>query len=335
MSEHKPFEATQSRIDKAKREGTIARSQDLGMLLAFAGALAGTAAVAHPIAELAAQAIRAAAGHRSSTLAVMNLLALACLPASCAAGAGIAAALAQAGGVRFVAIGANVSRLNPVEGFKRMLSREALVTALRASAAFVCAAFAISATFSRIAAPALDGRRAAALAALSWHGGWHVVVAICAIGAVFAGLDYAIQRNHWKKNLRMSADELQRDHKEQEGDPLARGRRRALHRRVSRGSLARTREAAFVVTNPTHIAIALEYGPPRVPVPTVLVRAADEAATRVREIAREHRIPLVENVALARALFAGAEVGDAIPKTLYFAVAEIVAALKGSGAIGA
>lgn len=335
MSDQKPFEATQSRIDKAKREGTIARSQDLGMLLAFAGALGGTAAVGHPIAELAAQAIREAAGHRSSTLTVVNVLALACLPASCAAGAGIAAALAQAGGVRFVAIGANFSRMNPVEGLKRMLSREAFVTALRASAAFVCAACAIAAAFSHIAAAAFSGERAAGLGALSWSGGWHVVLAICAIGGGFAAIDYAIQRSNWKKKLRMSADELKRDHREQEGDPLARGRRRALHRQVSHGSLVRVREAAFVVTNPTHIAIALEYGPPRVPVPTVLVRAADDAAARVRELAREHRIPLVENVPLARALYASSEAGDAIPKALYFAVAEIVAALKAGGAIGA
>lgn len=334
MSEQKPFEATQSRIDKAKREGTIARSHDLGTLAAFGGALGASAAVAHPIAALAARAIREAGAHSASPVTVASLLALASLPASCAAGAGVASALAQSGGVRFVAITANFSRLNPVEGLKRMLSREAVVTAVRASAAFGCAACAIATVFTHVEASALGGERAAALGALCWRGAWQVVLAICAIGGLFAGVDYAIQRDTWKKKLRMSADELRRDHKEQEGDPLARGRRRALHRQVSRGSLARVREAAFVVTNPTHIAIALEYGP-RVPVPTVLVRAADAAAVRVRELAREYRIPLIENVELARALYAASEPGDVIPKALYLSVAEIVAALKSTGAIDA
>ena len=335
MSDEKSFEATQSRIDKAKREGTVARSHDLGALLAFVGALAGTAAVAHPLAQEAAEAIRAASAHRGSALTLATLLALGCIPASCAAGAGIAFSLAQSGGVRFGSISANFSRMNPGEGLKRMFSREALVTALRAAVALLFAACAIASTFPMFYSAAPSGGRSAAFGALAWSGAWREVWAIAAVGALFAGIDYAMQRGIWKKKLRMSADELKRDHKEQEGDPLARGRRRAAHRRLSRGPIARVREAAFVVTNPTHIAIALEYAPPRVPVPAILVRAADDAAMRVREIARRHNIPLIENVPLARALYASLEPGDAIPQALYVAVAEIVALLKANGAVGA
>lgn len=331
MHDDKSFEATQSRIDKAKREGTVARSQDLGVLVSFAGALAGTAAVARPIAGLAAEAIREAAAHRSMTVALARLFAWAALPASCAAACGIANSVAQAGGVRCVAIGANVSRLSPSEGFKRMLSREAVVAAARAGAAFTCAAIVVLTALPNLYAPQLGAQGVGPLAALTWNGAWRLLFGICAVGGAFSAMDYAVQRRHWKKKLRMSPDEMKRDHKEQEGDPLARGRRRSLHRQIARGSIARVREAAFVVTNPTHIAIALEYAPPRVCVPTVLVRAADEAALRVRQVAREHAIPLVENVALARALFASSDAGDAIPKALYFAVAEIVAALKSAG----
>jgi len=126
---------------------------------------------------------------------------------------------------------------------------------------------------------------------------------------------------------------MKREAKESDGDPLARSRRRSLHRQLSRGAMHRVKEAAFVVTNPTHIAVALAYHPPEVPVPRVLVRAADDAAARVREIAREYGVPLVENVALARALYAAARPGDFIAQEHYIAVAEIVAALVKTGAI--
>jgi flagellar biosynthesis protein FlhB len=88
-----------------------------------------------------------------------------------------------------------------------------------------------------------------------------------------------------------------------------------------------------VVANPTHVAIALDYRPPDVPVPRVLVRAADAAAAHIRELAARHGIPVVENVALARALYRDARAGDVIPHAHYVAVAEVVAALMRSGAI--
>jgi flagellar biosynthesis protein FlhB len=129
----------------------------------------------------------------------------------------------------------------------------------------------------------------------------------------------------------MSLEEFKRDLREQDGDPMARARRKAAHRAIVRGSLQRLREAAFVVTNPTHLAIALEYAPPKVVVPRVLIRAADEAALLVRSRARELNIPVIENVPLARELFAKANPGEYIPQETYVAVAEIVAALARAG----
>jgi flagellar biosynthesis protein FlhB len=88
-----------------------------------------------------------------------------------------------------------------------------------------------------------------------------------------------------------------------------------------------------VVVNPTHIAIAVRYAPPGVPVPEILVRAADEAARSVRELAAAHGIPIVENVALARALYATGEAGSAIPSPTFVAVARVIAELVRAGAI--
>ncbi len=129
----------------------------------------------------------------------------------------------------------------------------------------------------------------------------------------------------------MTFEERKRESKEEEGDALARGRRRALHRALARGSISRVREAAFVVTNPTHLAVALAYRPPEIAVPLVVVRAAGEGAARVRAIAASCEIPVVENAPLARALFRDARGGEPIPPALYVAVAEVVIALARCG----
>jgi type III secretion protein U len=182
--------------------------------------------------------------------------------------------------------------------------------------------------FSGIYAAALHAGDLGGAASAAWSGALRTAAVACAAGGVFAIADYGVQLTRWRKRLRMSSEELKRDQKENDGDPQARGRRRALHRQIARGSLRRVKDAAFIVTNPTHIAIALEYRPPDVPVPRVLVRAADEAAARVRELAAEHGIPAIENVPLARRLYAGSQPGDFIPQETYIAVAAIVAALR-------
>ena len=135
-------------------------------------------------------------------------------------------------------------------------------------------------------------------------------------------------RGAWLRKLRMSFEERKRESKEHDGDPFARGRRRALHRSLLRGAIAKVKDASFVVANPTHVAVALEYRPPDVPVPLVVVRAAGSAALRVRALAGVHRVPVIENVALARALYDDARVGQPIGRIHYVAVAEIVAALS-------
>ncbi|MHB8304864.1 MAG: EscU/YscU/HrcU family type III secretion system export apparatus switch protein [Vulcanimicrobiaceae bacterium] len=331
----KQFEATQSRIERAQREGNVAKSQEVSMVAAFGAALPATAAVIAPIGSEARAALIAAAGGRGDLSAVVAILALALVPIACGASAGAAASLFQAGGLRVVAVVPKFERLNPFEGVKRMLSRETAISAARATVAFTCAAAAIAPAIARLYAAAPGGGRLAAMASAAWSGASRAAYVACAVGAAFAAVDFGVQFARWRKRLRMSFDELKRDAKEHDGDPVARGRRRAMHRQIARGSLRRVKDAAFVVTNPTHLAIALEYRPPEVPVPRVLVRAAEEAAARVRELAAAYRVPVVENVPLARALYAGARPGETIPAASYVAVAEVVAALLRTGALGA
>ena len=104
-------------------------------------------------------------------------------------------------------------------------------------------------------------------AALTWNGARDASAAACTIGLIFAVAEYAAARRQWLRKLRMSFDERKREAKEEEGDAVARGRRRALHRALLRSGMQRLRDAAFVVTNPQHVAVALEYRPPEIGVP--------------------------------------------------------------------
>lgn len=333
MAEDKQFEASQSRIERAKREGDVARSQELGNVAAFGTALIATTAIVVPLGQAAQQVIRSAAAGKSDTAALANAAMLMIVPIFAAAAAAVGANVVQSGGLRLAPLSIKPDRLAPAENLKRMFSRESAITAARATIAFVCAGGAIVPAFAAIYASALHAGGLGGVASAAWGGALHTAAVACIVGGVFAGADYGVQLVRWRKRLRMSFEELKRDQKENEGDPLARGRRRALHRQIARGSLRRVKEAAFVLTNPTHIAIALEYRPPEIPVPRVLVRAADDAAARVRELARAYGVPLVENVPLARQLYANAQPGDFIPRESYVAVAEVVAALAKAGVL--
>jgi flagellar biosynthesis protein FlhB len=334
MAEEKPFEPTQSRLERAKREGDVTRSQELGSVAAFAGALGVSVFVARPLGGAAQALLRAAVQGRIDAAALELGLALMLFPAAGAACAAATCAALQGGGIRATPVTIKFERLSPAENLKRIFSREAVFTAVRATVAFVCAGAAIVPAFGAIYAAAVHAGALAGMAHAAWNGALRSAAVACVIGAAFALLDFSVQFARWRKRLRMSFDEMKRDRKEQDGDPLARSRRRSLHRQIARGSLRRIKDAAFVITNPTHIAVALEYRPPDVPVPRVLVRAADETAARVRELAAAYGVPLVENVALARRLYDTTEPGEYIPHETYIAVAEIVAALRKNLAAG-
>jgi flagellar biosynthesis protein FlhB len=323
----KPFEATPQRIEKAKREGNTARSGELAANLSFAAAAACVAYAIPQIASATRSAVVTAASGVVPVQACAMVLCAAIAVIASAAGAGAVASVFQNGGMRFVAPSLKIERLNPAEGIKRILSRETLTHTLRASFAFAIAAGMMLSAIAQAASLIVRAATPVAIGAIAWTAVQKVSFAACATGIVFALAEHRAARTAWLRKLRMSFEERRREAKEQEGDPLARSRRRALHRSLSRSAIARVKKASFVVVNPTHVAVALEYHPPEVEVPLVLVRAADELALRVRTIAEQHRIPVVENVALARALYDDARPDEPIPYEHYVAVAEVVLAL--------
>lgn len=331
MTGEKPYEPTHSRLERAKREGDSARSQELATATAFAGAALGVALSAAPLGCAAGNALVAAAAHVSEAESLAQVCAWMVVPGVLGAAGAVTAGAVQTGGVRLSVPSLKFDRLAPGENLKRMFSREAAVGVARAGVAFALGAAVLSASFAAVFAQAMHALGPFPLAAAAWNGSLRSVAVACAIGAAFGLIDYRMQVSRRLRRLRMSFEELKRDQKEHDGDPLTRGRRRSLHRRFARGSLLRIREAAFVIANPTHVAVALEYGPPRVPVPRVIVRAAGDAALRARELAAHFKVPVVENVELARRLYADALPGDYVPRDLYVAIAEIIAALRRKG----
>jgi flagellar biosynthetic protein FlhB len=327
----KPFEPTPQRLQKAKREGNVARSAELSANIAFLAA-AGTLSATTTIAASRASAGLAQAA--SSGTPAWNdagiSIGVTLLPMAAAACAGVVAAALQSGGIAIAAVSLKPQRLDPIAGTRRLFSRETLGHALRATCAFAVAACAIWIAVTHACGQLLRAHGAIASAAAAWSGVRGESMAACAIGLAFATAEYANARRAWLRKLRMSFDERKREAKEQEGDPHTRGRRRALHRSFLRGAASDVKNASFVVVNPIHVAVALRYVPQETPVPVALVAAAGEAALRVRELAVRYEVPVVEDPPLARALFSNVVVGSPIPGDHYMAVAEVVAALSRS-----
>jgi len=284
-SEDKRFESTPSRRERAKREGNIAQSAELSGMAAF-GAATLVTMLAVPLGASAVVAVlRDVAAHphaRGAPSALAGVALAALLPAAAAAFAGTAASLLQRGGLHFAGLKAEPKRLDPFAGFKRMAGGETAVAAARAAIAFVAALAAIAPSLRDVVGAGAGLNTPAAAAGLVASAALCACCAALAVGVAFAVADYALARRRWLRGLRMSLHEIKRDAKENEGDPQARARRKGTHRAIVRGAIGRTREASFVVVNPAHVAVALRYAPPSVPVPRARRRGAAGARDRAR-----------------------------------------------------
>ena len=335
-SDDKSFEATPSRRERAKREGNVAQSAELSGMAAFGAATLVTMLAVPLGASAVVAALHGVSAHplaRGASSALAGIALAGLLPAAAAALAGTTASLLQRGGLHFVGLKVEPKRLDAVAGLKRMLGGETAVAVARAAIGFVAALAAIAPSVREVVGAGVVLGTPAAAAGLVASAALRACAAALAVGLAFAVADYALARRRWLRGLKMSLHEIKRDAKENEGDPQARARRKGTHRAIVRGAIGRAREASFVVVNPVHVAVALRYAPPSVPVPEILVRALDDAALRVRAIARECGIPIVEDVALARLLYAQGENGRAIPADAYVAVAQVIAELDRAGLI--
>ncbi|MCB2019115.1 MAG: EscU/YscU/HrcU family type III secretion system export apparatus switch protein [Hydrogenophaga sp.] len=159
--------------------------------------------------------------------------------------------------------------------------------------------------------------------------------------AVFALIDFPMQKYLYAQRMKMSLEEVKREHKENEGDPHVKGKRRRRQRELAnRLSISAVPRADLVVMNPTHYAVAIQYDDETMTVPKVIAKGADLIALRIRDVAKEHKIPVLRSPMLARALYAHTELDQDIPAALYTAVAQVLAyvyqlraALAGRGAM--
>jgi flagellar biosynthetic protein FlhB len=153
-----------------------------------------------------------------------------------------------------------------------------------------------------------------------------VVTYIIGAVGILAVADFFIQRWQFEKSIKQTKAEVKEDMKAQEGNPAIKGKIRSIQRDASRRRMmARVKDADVIVTNPTHYAVALEYKPDKMPAPRVIAKGRNLIAQKIKALGREHDIPTVENVPLARALYRSVEIEQEIPMELYKAVAEVLA----------
>ncbi len=221
-----------------------------------------------------------------------------------------------------------LSKLDPIQGAKRIFSLRALVELLKASLKFIIVAAVVWTT--------LWGEKEKLLALSSVpledllrYAGQLTTLLGVKIGAVLvilAILDYLYQRYEHNKQLRMSKQEVKDEYKRLEGDPLIKSRIREKQRRMAMARMMQeVPKADVIITNPTHYAVALQYDATVMEEPKVIAKGVDYIALKIREIAEEHGIITMENPPLARALYDQVEIGQSIPPDLFQAVAEVLA----------
>jgi flagellar biosynthetic protein FlhB len=214
-----------------------------------------------------------------------------------------------------------------VQGLKRLFAPRALVEFIKglfkitiAGAAIVFAIWPYRHRLTDLADVAL-GDLVALMLSLSVR----MLMAALAVLLVIAALDYVYQRFSFMRRQRMTRRELLDEMKAQEGDPIIKGRLRQIRmERARRRMMAAVPTADVVITNPTHYAVALKYDQAKMQAPRVVAKGTDAVAARIRELAAEHDVPLVENPPLARTLHASVEVDQEILPEHYRAVAEVI-----------
>jgi len=226
------------------------------------------------------------------------------------------------------AIMPNFSKLNPMSGLSNMISVRSLVELLKAfakTALVGCVAWLVISSKIDV----MMGLCVEPIKSGSAHLGQLLLISFMSlVGALvlIACIDAPYQIWQYARKLKMSRQEVRQEAKESEGNPEIKAKIRAQQREIARRRMmAEIPTADVVVTNPTHYAVALKYMDGKMRAPKVVAKGADEVAAKIREIARENNVPLLEAPALTRALFRHADLGDEIPEALYIAVAEVLA----------
>lgn len=220
------------------------------------------------------------------------------------------------------------SRLNPLEGAKRILSMRGLMK-LAVSLGKLAVLVAISAWWISSELPSfleLSGAEPSRIMVVIGSSLVKLAFLLSLALLILGVLDFAFQKWKYEQDLRMTKQEIRDEMKNMEGDPLIRQRRRDAHRKLALArELGQVQDADVVITNPTEIAVAIKYDPDKMPAPAVVAKGKGEIAGRIRRIAIEHDIPIIERKPLAQALYRDVKVGQPVPIEMYEVFAEIMA----------
>lgn len=340
----KTEDPTQKRLDDAHERGDVAKSQEVNtwfmiagaalVLSTFAGSIGSGLQV--PLRNLLANSWMIRTDGTSllalaRDLQYLLIMALG-VPLLLIALAAIAGNMVQH---RLVwsaeSLKPKLSKLSPLAGAKRIFGKQA--AANFAKGLFKVAALGVVMAMvlwpDRFRLDAIVRSDAEAIAGTTLTLTQHLLTAVVAMLALVAIADFFFQYRQWFEKQKMSLQEIKEEFKQSEGDPHIKGRIRQLrHARMKKRMMAAVPTASVIITNPTHYSVALKYDR-GMPAPICVAKGVDAVAFKIREVAKDHDIPIVENVPLARALYASVEVDDEIPVEHYHAVAEIIGYVMG------
>jgi len=241
---------------------------------------------------------------------------------------GLAASLLQnAPSLVLQRITPDLSRISPLSGWSRLFGTQGLVEFAKSLFKLASVAAVVAFVLRSSEARAFEAMYTdpVALPEMILSIAMRIVSAVCIATIVLVAIDLAWARFHWRRQLRMTKQEIKDEHKQAEGDPLIKARLRSLARDRSRQRMiASASRATLVIANPTHFAIALRYNREENPAPLVVAKGMDVIALKIREVAEKNRIPVIENKALARALYEAVQVDQVIPAEFFRPVAEII-----------
>ncbi len=221
-----------------------------------------------------------------------------------------------------------LDRLSPLAGLKKIMSAEALFEMFKAFVKFaVIGTIAYSVLRKSIGeASTIWGMESQALAVFFARNIFHILLVVAFSMLLMAIVDYGFQKFRFEQKIRMTKQEAKEERREQEGNPQIKARIRGIQRQMAtRKMMDDVKRADVVITNPTHIAIAIIYDRENMFAPKIVAKGADHMAERIKKIAREAGVPCVENVPLARAMYKALKIGQFISRDLYNAVAEVLA----------
>ncbi|MCP1440698.1 flagellar biosynthetic protein FlhB [Erwinia persicina] len=339
--EEKTESATPHRLEKAREEGQVPRSRELTSVLMLVAGLGilwmGGESMARKIGQLLAQGLVFNHSVVSDTSQMLHLIGrlfvqavYTLLPMMAGLVLVAIAAPMLLGGVLISgkAIKFDVGKMNPIKGLAKLVSAQTateLVKSILKAVLVGCVTWLyVSHNWPEMMRLISESPYTALASSLN-------MIAMCCVLVVLGlspmvGFDVFWQLYSYYKGLRMTRQEIRDEYKQQEGDPHVKGRiRQQMRAAARRRMMADVPKADVIVTNPTHYSVALQYDERKMSAPKVVAKGAGEVALRIRELGKEHRIPVLEAPPLARALYRHSEIGQHIPGTLYAAVAEVLA----------